>query len=241
LPAVTSCNAPLTPGIELINSLRDPTSGLWDWVASIAVFGVAYLLGALSLLGALERSIMEGWLGRFCAIAQCLILSSVALVTIGACAHYYVGRWTLPRILDDLLVLGAAIGVLTHCSSALHARLTLPLTMRWLTGVVCIIWFVFHLKDALFGLYVSLLGALCLTCGTTQEARLRSTRSLGGAFWTLLTCRYALADLNGACCAACGYSLHGLPQPRCPECGTPFDPNRLGNAETEVMPAAPRA
>lgn len=23
-------------------------------------------------------------------------------------------------------------------------------------------------------------------------------------------------------CAHCGYSLHGLPEPRCPECGTPF-------------------
>jgi len=25
-------------------------------------------------------------------------------------------------------------------------------------------------------------------------------------------------------CGACGYNLRGLPEPRCPECGTPFDP-----------------
>jgi hypothetical protein len=28
-------------------------------------------------------------------------------------------------------------------------------------------------------------------------------------------------------CIACGYSLRGLPEPRCPECGRPFDPNRM--------------
>jgi len=25
-------------------------------------------------------------------------------------------------------------------------------------------------------------------------------------------------------CTKCGYDLRGLPEPRCPECGTPFDP-----------------
>ena len=25
-------------------------------------------------------------------------------------------------------------------------------------------------------------------------------------------------------CEVCGYNLHALPEPRCPECGTPFDP-----------------
>jgi hypothetical protein len=28
-------------------------------------------------------------------------------------------------------------------------------------------------------------------------------------------------------CARCGYNLRGLPQPRCPECATPFDPETL--------------
>ncbi len=29
-------------------------------------------------------------------------------------------------------------------------------------------------------------------------------------------------------CYECGYLLVGLPEPRCPECGTPFDPDDLG-------------
>ena len=28
-------------------------------------------------------------------------------------------------------------------------------------------------------------------------------------------------------CRSCGYNLHGLPEPRCPECGTPFDDTLL--------------
>lgn len=28
-------------------------------------------------------------------------------------------------------------------------------------------------------------------------------------------------------CGRCGYPLHGLTEPRCPECGTPFDPKLL--------------
>jgi hypothetical protein len=35
-------------------------------------------------------------------------------------------------------------------------------------------------------------------------------------------------------CVRCGYSLRGLPEPRCPECGTPFDPKlrNTGGAPT---------
>jgi hypothetical protein len=28
-------------------------------------------------------------------------------------------------------------------------------------------------------------------------------------------------------CRKCGYDIRGLPEPRCPECGTPFDPKWL--------------
>lgn len=31
----------------------------------------------------------------------------------------------------------------------------------------------------------------------------------------------------GEYCEECGYNLHGLRTPRCPECGTHFDPSRL--------------
>ena len=34
-------------------------------------------------------------------------------------------------------------------------------------------------------------------------------------------------------CARCGYCLVGLPEPRCPECGTPFDPS-IPRSQTRV-------
>lgn len=33
-------------------------------------------------------------------------------------------------------------------------------------------------------------------------------------------------------CVQCGYNLHGLTEPRCPECGTPFEANAPSAAET---------
>lgn len=35
-------------------------------------------------------------------------------------------------------------------------------------------------------------------------------------------------------CPECGYALHGLGEPRCPECGTPFDPCRLQATSTDA-------
>ena len=38
------------------------------------------------------------------------------------------------------------------------------------------------------------------------------------------------------CCAKCGYYLRGLPEPRCPECGTPFEPDEVGLLEAADVP-----
>ncbi|MCP4245879.1 MAG: zinc ribbon domain-containing protein [bacterium] len=38
-------------------------------------------------------------------------------------------------------------------------------------------------------------------------------------------------------CYECGYPFHGLPEPRCPECGTRFDPDDLETDEFDSVPA----
>ena len=52
----------------------------------------------------------------------------------------------------------------------------------------------------------------------------------GAAFVATFLCIYypfekiVLLDRRSFCCHKCGYELEGLTEPRCPECGTPFDP-----------------
>lgn len=61
---------------------------------------------------------------------------------------------------------------------------------------------------------------------------------LGGAYLAFggmmlevirLTTRAILQQTRLSHCRECGYQLAGLTQPRCPECGTPFDPAALGS------------
>lgn len=40
-------------------------------------------------------------------------------------------------------------------------------------------------------------------------------------------------------CVECGYNLTGLRDPRCPECGTPFDPNLLRQDKAKEGPSGP--
>ena len=52
------------------------------------------------------------------------------------------------------------------------------------------------------------------------------TAALLGRAWYRATRR--VARLQTQHCEQCGYSLRGLSEPRCPECGTSFNPNRAG-------------
>lgn len=48
------------------------------------------------------------------------------------------------------------------------------------------------------------------------------TVAMGLATWHAL--RQAPPGVEPWTCIGCGYLLYGLPEPRCPECGRPFDP-----------------
>ena len=45
---------------------------------------------------------------------------------------------------------------------------------------------------------------------------------------------------DSAQCRECGYLLRGLPEPRCPECGRPFDPHDPTTYRDPTRPRPPR-
>jgi hypothetical protein len=47
------------------------------------------------------------------------------------------------------------------------------------------------------------------------------------------TLRMKPARVEPGRCLECGYDLHGSPGPRCPECGTPFDPQSIRTADDQ--------
>lgn len=68
---------------------------------------------------------------------------------------------------------------------------------------------------------------VCLVCivGTGWACR---------ALAAMRTGRSARQNAFVGRCRKCGYSLYGLPQPRCPECGTPFDPTDVPQDDADA-------
>jgi hypothetical protein len=59
---------------------------------------------------------------------------------------------------------------------------------------------------------------------------------LGGCFLLLPTTLLLVPQLrpNPLRCRKCGYNLTGLPEPRCPECGEPFDRALLNRGRSKL-------
>ena len=53
--------------------------------------------------------------------------------------------------------------------------------------------------------------------------------------------RIVLIEKRAFCCRKCGYELEGLPEPRCPECGTQFDPTEKQRILERIGKPTPRA
>jgi hypothetical protein len=73
--------------------------------------------------------------------------------------------------------------------------------------------------------------ALVNTCHWGPRESTEPFLAIGGVYlllsavlsWRALQTR-PVPRADDSRCAKCGYMLCGLPEPRCPECGTPFDP-----------------
>lgn len=46
--------------------------------------------------------------------------------------------------------------------------------------------------------------------------------------------KIVVIDRRAFTCRECGYDLQGLPEPRCPECGTPFDDSEIARIRARI-------
>ncbi len=53
--------------------------------------------------------------------------------------------------------------------------------------------------------------------------------------------KVVLLERRAFTCKECGYDLHGLPEPRCPECGTTFDPEERQRIQDRIDAPPPPA
>jgi hypothetical protein len=154
----------------------------------------------------------------------------------GRPTYVFLGRWLV--VVDWMLILAtaaaaAALPNIPGPAGALQGSLGLPLSaLTVIAGVRAAISGV-----SLLGLANILFGILFLTVLATASpmASWEGWWIVGAAaFYCVVTLpfvvrmwRHPLPVFDMLSCQQCGYSLRGLAVPRCPECGTRFDPGKL--------------
>jgi hypothetical protein len=93
------------------------------------------------------------------------------------------------------------------------------------------------------GIWACVLAALILT---VRAHTWGTPAYLGVMLITLLPIVYAceritLVERRAFTCRRCGYDLHGLPEPRCPECGSAFDPSERERVQARIDSPPPRS
>ena len=232
LPSATT---PDIAALALSESVGWGFGGAVGAVAAVAAFVRSFgrqrprALGDVTLAGLV---IVAAIAVPACAIEQ-------AMQTAQICRLLFSPRW--PWVITDivlpLLALVYAVRAMRRgvcagpCASFLGGTLTAAWGVRWgavavqFSGFAPPAWSASCVLS--FGYYVLLAAAFALMFFAVGEARAIGGRTWAGALRAVLTA--SVKPRPGNECEQCGYLLIGLPEPRCPECGTPFDPAMLGS------------
>jgi hypothetical protein len=241
LPAVDSCNSPIIPFQGVWEFTQDLPDDPGEWLglpAFLATFLEAYLFGLLVVIAILwQRTARPAHARRVEWIGSCMILLAafaVLLLFVAEIVTSPIASWWPPDW-GEIVFLALAIITPAYWIRCMRHGAGGRLSLRWYTSLCCILWFTaWTLSGALYGLHLSLLGSAVIFIGAFEEARLRSNQDRFDSLRALLTATLRVHDDDPTVCSRCGYPLHGLTAPRCPECGTAFPPDRLDSLAAPV-------
>jgi hypothetical protein len=240
LPVVDGCNTAIYPASFFVEALTSLGTTSLDEVLAACLMAVpAYLFGALITLHVTVNRRIQASRPPTHAPIYWTILASIATLQIVMVSELIADAAGGPMAYDVGYTISAGISLFAAAYLWRSGRESSApeLCVRWFGSVCCTAWFCWLALFASprWGLAVSMIGALAVVIGTVAEAvilgRFGAARSLRG----LVTGGYQIADPGMPNCRRCGYILVGLPEPRCPECGTPFTPeqtqeNRIATA-----------
>ena len=234
-PLARIANYPAYPALELYHGVGEivETEGLGNvlfGLLALVLLSAPYALGLCAACSAWWRP--ENATGRERSWADWLMCGYLVLLATSAVLVFVETRGPL-RLGDDFphLLLPAPACVI-YLGVAVWRRRLLGVCATF-AGALCLLtWLALIVETwvpawngsdgGMPGLYVLTAGALALLVGAFGEARAASGQS-----WHRVLLGLCLAGVRVArpanACQRCGYLLIGLPEPRCPECGLPFD------------------
>jgi hypothetical protein len=222
MPLFIVCNTPFVAAEEVWEAATRPP-GAGD-VIGIICLAAPFCFGALSAIvslrgrhGRFETDRSLGW-----SIAV-LIGTVVVACSIAFSAHLVNHGLDLNGYGDGVFLL-IVLASLAYFVRGLRAGPGGLLCIRWyaaLSSLAFLLCILVASGDALYGLWVALLGSLIALVGLTGEARLRCRRTVAITVWNLVRCQVRVFPLQDNRCHQCDYDLRGTTSQCCPECGQP--------------------
>jgi hypothetical protein len=230
MPAVKGCNSPIVPFRDVCDMPSSWGSGLLEWAWVLAVLVAPYLFGLLCTIAAIQGFAAQsgerkrtGW--------PAIVLFGIALLIVVSATIIEVldqiSGGSFPSIDFVELIFVAIITVSSfYYVRAIRRGGPAMLALRWYAALCCVLWFGFFFVEdfgsVCYGMYLSMAGSLMIVAGLFGEAQALLALGFRDTLKALLTCRMTIYDPARPTCVQCGYLLIGLPEPRCPECGKPF-------------------
>jgi hypothetical protein len=203
-----------------------------DWLMYLVVYITPYVFGLLAAAGAASRLAGNPHGQRWATLSLAALGLTAAVALFYCCAFrgelwggrvsFHLGEGNVPTLL-------AAVWAAILCIRAVVIGPRAHLSLTFCGALLCVWWW-FHVFRVIdwpwgmeYGWSLAVVATVLLLPATFAEYRTLTLARRGRALLQLLACRPAVFVTTGQC-PACGYSIRGLPAPRCPECGRPFPP-----------------